>query len=87
MTNKSIPATKAKTAFAELLDFARTEPITVTRNNRAVAVVLSTEEYARLVAHDDTYWGEKAREVEKKGEYLDSDKSMSFLNSLRDAKN
>ena len=84
MTNKSIPATKAKTAFAELLDFARMEPVTVTRNNRAVAVVLSPEEYARLVAHDDKYWGEEAKKAAKKG-LLGERKSSAFLSAVLNA--
>ena len=85
MTNKTIPATKAKTAFAELIDAARREPITVTRNNRAVAVMLSPEEYERFVALDDAYWGAKAKAAGKEG-FIGVDASEAFLGKILNEK-
>lgn len=85
MTNKTIPATKAKTAFAELIDAARKEPVTITRNKRAVAVVLSPEEYERFEALDDAFWGECAKRAESEGEFLGPEESIRFLNSLGSA--
>lgn len=41
-------AKEAKNAFGLLLDNARAEPVTVEKHGRAVVVVLSVEEYARL---------------------------------------
>ena len=43
-----ISATNAKNRFGEVLEMARTEPVHVQKNGRAVAVVLSPEEYRRL---------------------------------------
>ena len=45
---KHVSSTEAKQRFAALLDAAQHEPVTIRRQNRAVAVVLSTQEYERL---------------------------------------
>jgi prevent-host-death family protein len=46
---KSISAKDAKNGFGRLLDLARAEPITVEKHGRPVVVVLSVEEYERLL--------------------------------------
>ena len=43
-----ISATDAKQRLAALLDAAQREPVVIRRQNRDVAVLLSTEEYNRL---------------------------------------
>lgn len=43
-------ASDAKNRFGELLDAAAREPVTIKRNGRDVAVVLSPAEFARLTA-------------------------------------
>ena len=43
-----ISATEAKQRLAALLDHAQREPVTIQRQNRDVAVVLSPQEYERL---------------------------------------
>lgn len=45
---KHVSATEAKQRFAAVLDAAQREPVTIRRQNREVAVVLSTQEYDRL---------------------------------------
>ncbi len=45
-----ISATDAKQRLAALLDAVQHEPVTIRRQNRDVAVVLSPREYARLRA-------------------------------------
>lgn len=45
-----ITATEAKQRFASLLDAAQREPVTIRRQSREVAVVLSPGEYDRLRA-------------------------------------
>jgi len=42
---KKIASTKAKSNFGELLDTAQREPVTIEKQGRAVAVVVSIEEY------------------------------------------
>ena len=47
----TIPAADAKTNFGALLDKARREPVTISKNGRAVAVVMSAaafEEHQRF---------------------------------------
>ena len=53
---KSIPASEAKTHFGALLDSAQREPVTVSKQGRPVAVMMSIQDYeemklARLRAH------------------------------------
>jgi len=81
MTKNTITATLAKTEFASLIDNARREPITVTRNQRAVAVVLSPEEYERLSAFEDSYWVKRALQAEAEGGFLSAEESLKFLQS------
>ncbi len=45
---KHVSSTEAKQRFAAILDAAQREPVTIRRQNREVAVVLSTQEYDRL---------------------------------------
>ncbi|HYB55686.1 MAG TPA: type II toxin-antitoxin system Phd/YefM family antitoxin [Alphaproteobacteria bacterium] len=45
-----VSATDAKQRLAALLDAAQREPITIRRQKRDVAVILSAEEYERLSA-------------------------------------
>lgn len=46
---KSMSAKEAKNAFGLLLDTARAEPVTIVKHGRRVAVVVSAEEYDRLI--------------------------------------
>jgi prevent-host-death family protein len=46
---KSMSAKDAKNAFGLLLDTARAEPVSIEKHGRRVVVVLSVEEYERLV--------------------------------------
>jgi antitoxin Phd len=53
---KSIPASEAKTHFGALLDSAQREPVTVSKQGRPVAVLMSIHDYeemklTRLRAH------------------------------------
>jgi prevent-host-death family protein len=48
---KVMAAGKAKNAFGLLIDTARAEPVTIEKHGRPVAVVLSVEEFERLIAH------------------------------------
>ena len=45
---KTISAMDAKNRFGQLLDAAQRAPVTVTRNGRPAAVVLSIEDYERM---------------------------------------
>lgn len=46
---RTITTTSARQGFAELIDSVREEPVFIQRQNRDVAVLMSVEEYQRLV--------------------------------------
>ena len=46
---KTIAASEARKSFASLIDDAAREPVVIRRQQRDVAVVLSMQEYERLV--------------------------------------
>jgi len=54
MTMKTIPAKQAKDQFGSLLETAQREPVTITKQGRPAAVVISLDEYERM-------GGERAR--------------------------
>ena len=85
-----IPAATAKNRFGEMLDSAQREPVVIQKHGRTVAVLLSGhdyEEYRRLVALDDAWWGERAEKVMKQGKFLGHKASMRYINSVLHAKN
>ena len=45
---KYVSASEAKQRFAAVLDAAQREPVTIRRQNREVAVVVSSQDYRRL---------------------------------------
>lgn len=47
---RTMAALEAKNRFGELLDAAQREPVTIEKHGRAVAVMLSAEEYKELEA-------------------------------------
>jgi antitoxin Phd len=81
----TMSATEAKNSFGELLDEARTRPIKIEKNGRAVAVVISAEEYKRLELLEDAYWGRKAEEALKEGT-VGVKESEKFLSQWLNAK-
>lgn len=48
-----ISARDAKNAFGRLIDLARAAPVSVDKHGRPVVVVLSVEEYQRLLEQSD----------------------------------
>ena len=56
----AVTATELQTKTGAIIDQAITSPVQVTRNKRSVVVLISTKEYQRLKAMEDTYWGEMA---------------------------
>lgn len=50
---KSMSAKEAKNGFGLLLDTARARPVTIKKHGRPVVVVLSVEEYRRLLGDPD----------------------------------
>jgi len=65
---KSMSAGAAKNAFGLLLDTARAEPVTIEKHGRGVVVVLSIEEYARLIGDRVKAPGTKSVRTRKRKE-------------------
>lgn len=75
---KTANATDVKNKFGKYLDHARTEAVEVRKTGRPVAVLLSWNEYERLMALDNAWWAEQARNAEKKG-YVGPAKTMKLI--------
>jgi len=78
-------AKAAKDGFGELLDTARHEPVTIARNGRPVAVVLSVDEFERLKALEDSWWAAKADAAAKEG-FLGRSRSDRLLREILNAR-
>lgn len=75
-----VTATELKTRLGKYLDIARTEPVIVQKTGRKTAVLVSFDEFQRLIQTEDEYWAQKAAEAEKEG-YVGPDASIKFLNN------
>ena len=62
---KSMSAKEAKNGFGLLLDTARAAPVTIKKHGRPVVVVLSTEEYERLLSRSARKKGRSAQNVDE----------------------
>lgn len=81
----TMSASDAKNNFGDLLEDARKNPITIERNGRPVAVVISAEEFERMEAMEDAYWGRQAEEAVKEG-FLGVEESEKRLTQWLNAK-
>lgn len=72
-------ATTLKNNLGEYLQAAAREPVTITRQGKAFAVLVSFEEYERLLELEDAWWARRAAEAEANGEFLGADASLAFL--------
>jgi len=77
----TMTATEAKTRFGDLADQVRSGPIRVTRSGRDAMVIMSAEEFDRLVEIEDRYWGEQALAVVREQKPLGVEKSAKWLES------
>jgi antitoxin Phd len=82
---KLFTAKDAKTNFGQLLDTAIREPVSISRNGRQVAVILSAQDYERLAAFEDAWWAHQSERNEAEG-LLSADESEAFLKDLLDAR-
>jgi len=74
-------ATEVKTRFGEFMDKAQKEPVEIEKTGRKFAVILGYDEYQRLLALEDAYWGARAREAEKSG-FIGTEESMRLLEDM-----
>lgn len=81
---KTLTASEAKNRFGKLLDLARREVVQIEKKGRKVAVMLSIEEYERLLALEDEIWGLKAEKAQKNG-FIGLAESKKLLEELLNA--
>ncbi|MBT5264181.1 MAG: type II toxin-antitoxin system Phd/YefM family antitoxin [Rhodospirillaceae bacterium] len=71
-------ATELKNRLGQYLDEARVRPVEIEKNGRRAAVLISADEFDRLMSFEDAYWADQAREAEAEG-YLGAEASESWL--------
>ena len=75
---KTVSATEIKNRLGQYLARVAVEPVTVEKNGRPIAVLLSFEEYELLQRSDDYFWGQAARAAEAEG-FLSVEESRDYL--------
>ena len=76
---KSVTAKEAKQNFGELMDSALTEPVTITRNGKPAAVMISVADFKRMLAFEDLVWALRAEEAMAKSDFLGVEETAAFL--------
>lgn len=79
-----ISATEAKNHFGKLIDAARREAVSIEKQGRPVAVLLSQEEYDRLSELEDFLLSLQAEKAKNEG-LLSEAESQNLLNDLLNA--
>jgi len=69
---------EVKNAFGKYLRASTIEPVTITRNDTPVAVIVSIEEYERLNRVDDSYWIAKAEAAVKEG-FIGTEETAKYI--------
>jgi prevent-host-death family protein len=86
---KSFTASDAMRRFGRLLKTARREPVTITKNGRAAAMMLSASDKELIAAVEgfleERYWGERIAEAERGG-YIGARDSKRILSEALNAK-
>ena len=76
---ETVSATEFKNRLGSYLQGIARDPIVIEKSGKPVAVLLSHDEYDRLVHYEDYVWAEKARRAEESGEFLGHEETMKFL--------
>ena len=80
-----LAAAEAKNNFGKMIDIVQREPVTIEKKGRAVAVVLSMEEYEKLESLENEFWANKANEAINQG-FMGKEESSNLLQGLLNAK-
>ena len=75
---QSITSKNAQDHFGRLLDEVQREPVTITRHDRPVAVVVSRERFDELEALEDAMWAARAR-LAARGGFVGVEASAEFI--------
>jgi prevent-host-death family protein len=77
-------STEVKNRFGEFMDKAQKEPITVEKTGKPYAVLMSIEDFRRLQAIEDAYWGRLGDEGIASG-FLGPEATMASIRRRLDA--
>jgi prevent-host-death family protein len=75
----SIAAKEAKDHFGEMLDTVQRERVRISKKGRAVAVIMSEHEYARIEAIEAAAWAAWADVEYKNAVWLSPEESMRVI--------
>ncbi len=79
-----LAAVEAKNGFGRMIDIVQREPITIEKKGRAVAVILSMEEYNKFESLENEFWGNKALEAINDG-FIGKEKSADLMQRMLNA--
>jgi len=82
---KEAAATEVKNKFGQILETVVSEPVTIEKKGRPVAVIVSIGEYQRLTELEDRFWGERAQRALESG-FLSEKGAKKWLSGKLDAK-
>jgi len=77
-------STEVKNHFGEFMDKAQKEPITVEKTGKPYAVLMSIDDFQRLQALEDAYWGRLGDEGIQSG-FLGPAATMASIRQRLDA--
>ena len=78
----TMTATEVKNKFGELGDQLRSGPIRVTKSGRDTMVIVSAEQFDRLMEMEDRLWGEQALEVVRTQKTLGVEATAQWIENL-----
>lgn len=82
---KTVTSATLKARLLHYLDVASIEPVLVQKKEGPVAVLISYDEFSRLISLEKNYWIQRSRNGEKSG-YLGIVKSTELLKAGLDEK-
>jgi prevent-host-death family protein len=75
---KIISSTNAQNGFGKILKEINNKLVTVTKNNKPIAMVVSIQDYRDLIRHNEEYWERAAGVAMKKG-FLSNEELLPWL--------
>ncbi len=78
---KTVTATELKTKTGQTLDAVQKESVTIEKNGRPVAVIISQADYERLTWLENEYWLARVEAAEKSG-YIGTKATTNFFKEM-----
>ncbi len=76
---RTLTSAELKQHLGEHLERAQREPAMTSKNGRLYAIILGKEEYERLQALEDQYWGQRALNAQSSENYASHEEAMAIL--------